>query len=87
MENLSPVIIRTFRGANSKPRNPKLQNLIYPAFAACGSLRDVFYWFGLASKSSITTEKMFFSGDRERVRASAIEHALLLLLAASSECC
>ena len=43
-------------------------------------------WFGLASKSSTTTEKMIFSGDRERVRASAIEHALLLLLAASSEC-
>ena len=44
-------------------------------------------WFGLASKSSTTTEKMIFSGDRERVRASAIEHALQLLLAASSECC
>lgn len=44
-------------------------------------------WFGLASKSSTTTEKMIFPGDRERVRASAIEHALLLLLAASSECC
>ena len=43
-------------------------------------------WFGLASKSSTTTEKMIFSGDRERVRASAIEHALRLLLAASSEC-
>ena len=44
-------------------------------------------WFGLASKASTTTEKMIFSGDRERVRASAIEHALQLLLAASSECC
>ena len=44
-------------------------------------------WFGLASKSCTTTEKMIFSGDRKRVRASAIEHALQLLLAASSECC
>ena len=43
-------------------------------------------WFGLASKSCTTTEKVIFPGDRERVRASAIEHALLLLLAASSEC-
>lgn len=43
-------------------------------------------WFGLASPSGTITEKMIFSGDRERVRASAIEHALQLLLAASSEC-
>ena len=44
-------------------------------------------WFGLASPSSTTTEMKIFPGVRESVRASAIEHALLLLLAASSECC
>jgi nicotinamide-nucleotide amidase len=43
-------------------------------------------WFGLAGRDGVRAERMIFSGDRERVRASAIEHALLLLLAASSEC-
>ena len=40
-------------------------------------------WFGLASATGVTTEKKIFSGDREAVRAAAIEHALRLLLAAS----
>ena len=41
-------------------------------------------WFGLASScASVTTEKRIFSGDREAVRAAAIEHALHLLLAAA----
>ena len=39
-------------------------------------------WFGLASKSGTITEKMIFPGDREAVRAAAIEHALNLLLGA-----
>ena len=37
-------------------------------------------WFGLASASGVTTEKMVFPGDREAVRTAAIEHALELLL-------
>lgn len=37
-------------------------------------------WFGVASKFGIRTEKMIFSGDRDAVRASAIEHALQLLI-------
>jgi nicotinamide-nucleotide amidase len=37
-------------------------------------------WFGLASKSGTITDKKVFSGDRETVRAAAIEHALRLLL-------
>ena len=39
-------------------------------------------WFGVASLSGTRTEKMIFPGDREAVRAAAIEHALQLLLAA-----
>ena len=39
-------------------------------------------WFGLASESGTITEKMIFPGDREAVRAAAIEHALNLLLGA-----
>ncbi len=39
-------------------------------------------WFGLSSKSGTITEKKVFSGDREAVRAAAIEHALRLLLSA-----
>ncbi len=39
-------------------------------------------WFGLASKSGVFAEKKVFSGDREAVRAAAIEHALRLLLSA-----
>lgn len=37
-------------------------------------------WFGLVSKSGTITDKKVFSGDRETVRAAAIEHALRLLL-------
>ena len=37
-------------------------------------------WFGLSSKAGTTTDKKIFSGDREAVRAAAIEHALNLLL-------
>ena len=37
-------------------------------------------WFGLASKSGVTTGKMIFPGGREAVRTAAIEHALTLLL-------
>ena len=40
-------------------------------------------WFGLSSAKGIATEKMVFSGDREAVRAEAIEHALRILLAAA----
>ena len=44
-------------------------------------------WFGVASKAGVRTEKMIFSGDRDAVRSSAIEHALgMLLEAADSEC-
>ena len=42
-------------------------------------------WFGLASKAGTITEKKVFLGDREAVRAAAIEHALQLLLSAA-EC-
>ena len=38
-------------------------------------------WFGVASTSGTITEKKVFPGDREAVRAAAIEHALQLLLA------
>ena len=37
-------------------------------------------WFGVASKADVRAEKMIFSGDRDAVRSSAIEHALQLLL-------
>ena len=40
-------------------------------------------WFGLASPSSTATEMKIFPGDRESVRASAIEYALGLLLNAA----
>ncbi len=42
-------------------------------------------WFGLSSKAGTVTEKKVFLGDREAVRAAAIEHALQLLLSAA-EC-
>jgi len=38
-------------------------------------------WFGLASKAGTITEKKIFPGDREIVRATAIEHAMNLLIA------
>ena len=41
-------------------------------------------WFGLASASGITTEKMVFPGDRDAVRSAAIEHALKLLLSSAA---
>ena len=40
-------------------------------------------WFGVASKEGVRTEKMIFSGDRDTVRSSAIEHALGMLLEAA----
>jgi PncC family amidohydrolase len=40
-------------------------------------------WFGVASPSGTQTEKMIFPGDRERVRAAAIDHAVNLLYTAS----
>ena len=40
-------------------------------------------WFGLASQAGTATEKKIFPGDRVAVRASAVEHALRLLLAAA----
>lgn len=40
-------------------------------------------WFGVASPSGVLTDRKVFSGDREAVRAAAIEHALNLLLAAA----
>ena len=39
-------------------------------------------WFGLATPSGVSTEKMIFSGGREEVRSAAVEHALNLLLLA-----
>ena len=42
-------------------------------------------WFGVASKVGVRAEKMIFSGDRDTVRGSAIEHALCLLLAAAED--
>lgn len=38
-------------------------------------------WFGLASKTGSVAEKRIFIGDREIIRASAIEHALAILVA------
>ena len=40
-------------------------------------------WFGLASATGAATEKKIFTGDRETVRAAAIEHSLHLLLSAA----
>ncbi|MBO4709707.1 MAG: nicotinamide-nucleotide amidohydrolase family protein [Kiritimatiellae bacterium] len=39
-------------------------------------------WFGLASATGVTTEKVVFPGSREDVRNAAVEHALGLLLSA-----
>jgi len=41
-------------------------------------------WFGLSSAAGVATEKAVFPGDREEVRAAAVEHALRLLLSAVS---
>lgn len=40
-------------------------------------------WFGLATAGGTVTERKVFPGDRVAVRASAVEHALRLLLAAA----
>ena len=39
-------------------------------------------WFGVASKECTVTERKVFHGDRETVRAAAVEHALSLILSA-----
>ena len=41
-------------------------------------------WFGVSSALGITTESMVFRGGRDEVRASAVDHALGLLLSAAS---
>ena len=41
-------------------------------------------WFGLSSKTGTITEKSVFPGDREAVRAAAVERALSLLLASAA---
>ena len=41
-------------------------------------------WFGLASKDGVRTEKVIFSGDRARVRAQAVTHALGMLTIAAT---
>ena len=38
-----------------------------------------FVWFGLASTEGVRTESVVFDGDRNEVRAAAVEHALRLL--------
>lgn len=42
-------------------------------------------WFGLAREGGVSVESRVFAGDRARVRAAAVEHALGLLLSALSE--
>ena len=42
-----------------------------------------YVWFGLAAPDGVTTENVVFPGDRNEVRAAAVEHALGMLLAAS----
>ncbi|MBO5940058.1 MAG: CinA family protein [Kiritimatiellae bacterium] len=37
-------------------------------------------WFGLSSASGTITEKVVFEGDREAIRASAVRHAIGMLL-------
>ena len=39
-------------------------------------------WFAVSSASGTVAEKQIFGGDRDAVRAAAVEHALELLLAA-----
>ena len=41
-------------------------------------------WFGLSTKDSTRTEKVIFSGDRARVRAQAVTHALGMLTVAAT---
>ncbi|MBO7483357.1 MAG: nicotinamide-nucleotide amidohydrolase family protein [Kiritimatiellae bacterium] len=40
-------------------------------------------WFGLAAPGGTRTEKALFAGDRDRVRASAVVHAIGMLTAAA----
>ena len=40
-------------------------------------------WFGLATPSGVRTEKAIFRGDRARVRAQAVTHALGMLIVAA----
>ena len=40
-----------------------------------------YVWFGLAAPDGVTTENVVFPGDRNEVRAAAVEHALGMLLA------
>ncbi len=40
-------------------------------------------WFGLATPSGVRTEKAIFRGDRDRVRAQAVTHALGMLMVAA----
>ena len=40
-------------------------------------------WFGIATPSGVRTEKQIFPGNRAKVRAATVEHALSLLLAAT----
>ena len=42
-------------------------------------------WFGLASSAGVRTEKAIFAGDRARVRAQAVVHALGMLAVAAAE--
>ena len=42
-------------------------------------------WFGVSSKGGTVTDRMIFPGGRDAVRASAIDHALRLLLAAAEK--
>lgn len=39
-----------------------------------------YVWFGLATPNGVHTENVVFSGERNEVRAQAVEHALRLLL-------
>ena len=41
-------------------------------------------WFGLASATGTTTDSKIFPGDRDTVRAAAIDHAMHLLLSAAT---
>ena len=40
-------------------------------------------WFGLATPSGVRTEKAIFHGDRARIRAQAVTHALGMLMVAA----
>ena len=40
-------------------------------------------WFGIATPTGVKTESVIFPGDRDEVRAAAVEHALSLLLSAA----